>query len=60
LRGGPCAFTDTLIKYFGAAKHMQPSEIMDTDVGSYGPWPFSFAIKDGHVTSIRITDPEYL
>jgi hypothetical protein len=51
--------TDTVIKYFGAAKHLQPSEIKDTDVWTYGPWPFSFEIKDGRVTSMRITDPEW-
>jgi hypothetical protein len=51
--------TDTLVKYFGAAKHMSPSEIKDTDVWTYGPFPFSFEVKDSRVTSIRITDPEW-
>jgi hypothetical protein len=28
-----------------------------TDLWSYGVWPFSFEVKDGRVTSIRISDP---
>jgi hypothetical protein len=51
--------TDKLIKYFGPAKHVKPSEIKGTNVWSYGSWPFSFEITDGHVTSIKITDVEY-
>lgn len=51
--------TDTLVKYFGAARHLSPSEIKDTDVWTYGPFPFSFEVKDGRVTSIRITAPDY-
>jgi hypothetical protein len=51
--------TDTLVKNFGAAKRLTPSDIKDTDVWTYGPFPFSFEVKDGRVTSIRITAPDY-
>lgn len=50
---------DTLLKIFGPVKHTQPSTEKDTDVWSYPPWPFSFEVKDSHVTSIRITDPAF-
>jgi hypothetical protein len=53
------ASTDALIQYFGQPKHLQPSSEKETDLWSYTPWPFSFEVKDGHVTSIRIADPEY-
>ena len=51
------ASIDTLLKYFGPVTHVQPSTEKDTELWTYGPWPFSFEIKDGHVTSIRISDP---
>jgi hypothetical protein len=53
------ASTETLIQYFGRPKSLQPSSERDTDLWSYGPWPFSFEVTDGHVTSIRIFDPAY-
>jgi hypothetical protein len=49
--------TDTLLKVFGPATHTQPAGIKDTDLWTYGPWPFSFEVRAGHVTSIHITDP---
>jgi hypothetical protein len=48
------ATTDTLVQYFGQPIDLQPSSEKDTEVWSYGPWPFSFEVKGGHVTSIRI------
>jgi hypothetical protein len=49
--------TDTLIKFFGPAFRVGKSDLPDTDVWHYGPWPFSFEVKGGKVTSIRIVDP---
>jgi hypothetical protein len=51
------ATTDTLAQYFGRPNHLEPSSEQDTELWAYRPWPFSFEIKDGHVTSIRIADP---
>jgi hypothetical protein len=48
--------TATLVKYFGAARQVSPSAIKDTEQWSYGPWPFSFEVKGGRVTSVRIVD----
>jgi hypothetical protein len=42
---------------FGPAYKTSPSELPGTDLWSYGVWPFSFEVKDGRVTSIRISDP---
>jgi len=49
--------TETLAKYFGPAFQVGKSDLPDTDVWHYGPWPFSFEVKAGQVTSIRIADP---
>ncbi len=49
--------TETLIRYFGAALQVTKSDLPETDVWHYGPWPFSFEVKGGRVTSIRIVDP---
>jgi hypothetical protein len=46
--------TDTLMQYFGQPKQVGPSGAKDTDLWTYRPWPFSFEVKDGRVTSIRI------
>jgi hypothetical protein len=51
------AGTDALQQYFGPPGHLGPSGEKDTDLWTYNPWPFSFEVRDGHVTSIRITDP---
>ena len=48
--------TATLVKYFGAARQVSPSTIKDTEQWSYGPWPFSFEVKGGRATSVRIVD----
>jgi len=49
--------TDTLADHFGASYRIGKSDQADTDVWHYGPWPFSFEVKAGRVTSIRISDP---
>jgi len=49
--------TDALVEVFGQPKHLEPSSEKDTDLWTYGPWPFSFEIKADHVTSIRINEP---
>ncbi len=49
--------TETLTRYFGAASQVTKSDLPETDVWHYGPWPFSFEVKAGRVTSIRIVDP---
>jgi hypothetical protein len=48
---------DTLLKVFGPVTQTRPAGIKDTELWTYGPWPFSFEVKEGHVTSIHITDP---
>ena len=45
------------MKHFGSPKNMGPSGVKDTDLWSYGSWPFSFEVKDDHVVSIRINEP---
>ena len=50
--------TAELQQYFGHPNHLEPSSEKDTDLLTYGPWPFSFEIKGGHVTSIRIAEPK--
>ena len=49
--------TQTLTKHFGQAFRIAKSDQADTDVWSYPPFPFSFEVKAGRVTSIRINDP---
>jgi hypothetical protein len=51
------ATTDTLRQYFGQPNHLEPSGEKDTDLWTYNPWPFSFEVKGGRVTSIRIAEP---
>ena len=51
------ATTDTLVSYFGQPNHVEPTELKDTELWNYPPWPFSFEVKGGHVTSIRISEP---
>jgi hypothetical protein len=48
---------DKLKAEFGPAYKIGASELPGTDLWSYGVWPFSFEVKDGCVTSIRISDP---
>jgi hypothetical protein len=49
--------TETLTRYFGPAFRIGKSDLPDTDVWHYGPWPFSFEVNAGRVISIRIVDP---
>ena len=49
--------TEKLKAQFGPAFNTGSSGLPGTDLWSYGPWPFSFEVKDGRVTSIRIIDP---
>jgi hypothetical protein len=51
------ATTDTLGSYFGQPNHVEPSELKDTELWAYRPWPFTFEVNGGHVTSIRISEP---
>jgi hypothetical protein len=51
------ATTDTLVQYFGQPSHFEPSEEKDTELWTYGPQPFSFEVRGGHVSSIRIHEP---
>jgi hypothetical protein len=53
------AGTDTLLKYFGQPVRTQPSGVKDVDLWTYTPWPFSFEVTAGHVTSILITEPAF-
>lgn len=49
--------TQTLTKYFGAPFRVAKSELPGTDIWSYPPWPFSFEVTAGRITSMRINDP---
>jgi len=51
------ATSDALVAVFGQPNHVEPSELKDTELWAYGVWPFSFEVKAGHVTSIRISEP---
>ena len=48
--------TAELLQYFGQPYHLEPSSEKDTDLWTYNPWPFSFEVKGGRVTSIRIAE----
>jgi hypothetical protein len=48
--------TQTLAEHFGPAFEIGKSELADTDLWTYSPWPFSFEVKAERVTSIRIID----
>lgn len=47
----------TLLQAFGQPGHLGPSEEKGTELWTYGPWPFSFEVRDDHVSSIRIREP---
>ena len=49
--------SDALVQVFGQPSHFEPSEEKDTELWTYGVWPFSFEVRGGHVTSIRIREP---
>ena len=54
----PCPSpTCSVLAVFGTPYRTEPSEEKDTKLWTYGVWPFSFEIKDGRVTSIRIREP---
>jgi hypothetical protein len=53
----PCAGLDTLVQYFGQPSRSEPSEEKDTELWTYAAQPFSFEVRGGHVTSIRIREP---
>jgi hypothetical protein len=48
---------DTLVHFFGQPTRFEPSEEKGTELWTYNPWPFSFEVRDGHVSSIRIREP---
>jgi hypothetical protein len=48
---------ETLLHEFGQPGHVGPSEEKGTELWTYGPWPFSFEVRDGHISSIRINKP---
>jgi hypothetical protein len=49
--------TEKLLTQFGSPYHVGPSGLEKTELWTYGPWPFSFEVRDDRVTSIRISDP---
>jgi hypothetical protein len=49
--------TDALVQVFGQPLHFEPSEEKDTELWTYGVWPFSFEVSGGQVRSIRINEP---
>ena len=49
--------SDALVQVFGQPSHFEPSEEKDTELWTYGVWPFSFEVRGGHVPSIRIKEP---
>ena len=48
---------DTVIQVFGQPYRTGPSDEKDTELWTYGVWPFSFEVRGAHVTSIRISEP---
>jgi hypothetical protein len=46
-----------LMQFFGQPNHIEPSGEKGTELWTYNPWPFSFEVRDGHVSSIRIREP---
>jgi hypothetical protein len=48
--------TDKLLAQFGSPFHVGPSGLDKTELWTYGPWPFSFEVRNDRVTSIRIND----
>jgi hypothetical protein len=48
---------DAVIQMFGKPYNTAPSEEKDTELWSYGVWPFSFEVRGAHVTSMRINEP---
>jgi hypothetical protein len=48
---------DKLMAQFGSPHHVGPAGLDKTELWTYGPWPFSFEVRQDRVTSIRINDP---
>jgi hypothetical protein len=46
-----------LLAQFGSPSHIEPSDVKETELWSYNPWPFSFEVSADRVTSIRIAQP---
>jgi hypothetical protein len=51
--------TEAVIKRLGKPMVIRPTDEATTTTWSYQPWPFSFEVTDGHVTSIRLADPRF-
>ncbi|WP_456620974.1 MULTISPECIES: hypothetical protein [unclassified Bradyrhizobium] len=49
--------TEKLLAQLGSPFHVGPSGLEKTELWTYGPWPFSFEVREDRVTSIRISDP---
>jgi hypothetical protein len=49
--------TEKLLVQFGSPFHVGPSGLEKTVLWTFGPWPFSFEVRNDRVTSIRISDP---
>lgn len=49
--------TEKLLAQLGSPFHVGPSGLEKTELWTYGPWPFSFEVRENRVTSIRISDP---
>jgi hypothetical protein len=51
------ATTATLVQVFGQPNHFEPSKGKGTEPWTYNPWPFSCEVRDGRISSIRISEP---
>ncbi|EJN07339.1 hypothetical protein PMI42_07877 [Bradyrhizobium sp. YR681] len=49
--------TERLLAQLGSPFNVGPSGLEKTELWTYGPWPFSFEVRENRVTSIRINDP---
>jgi hypothetical protein len=50
---------ESVTKQFGKPMRINASSQPNTDVWHYQPWPFSFEVSGGLVTSIRVADPQF-
>jgi hypothetical protein len=48
---------ETLLQQFGQPGHIESSEEQGSELWSYRPWPFSFEVNGGRISSIRIAKP---
>lgn len=51
------ATTATLVQVFGQPNHFKPSKGKGTEPWTYNPWPLSCEMRDGRISSIRISEP---